>query len=192
MAQVAATLGRRGGVIFTINEFGPAPALKMPTVFFARAGKDTLGLKAMESVPQRPAAHKSDAVVCRSCGTRVRRKARQQSYCSTRCRKRGHYARRVQRGDFSRAAGTDTALGTNPPKKTRSFNSLQGVKLQSRLSDKPVTKELWARILDVEVFDRTWRPVISADGVVSEISRLPPRALQSTTRESAATLRVQP
>jgi hypothetical protein len=41
---------------------------------------------------RRLALRRDAPVVCPGCGRSVRRKARQQVYCSTRCRKRAHRA----------------------------------------------------------------------------------------------------
>src|SRR5262249_43289201 len=68
--------------------------------------------------PQRT-TRRDAPVRCASCGRQVKRRARRQLYCSTRCRKRAHYAESVHRGDFSAFPLSDTALGTIPPKKDK-------------------------------------------------------------------------
>jgi hypothetical protein len=112
-------------------------------------------------------------VTCKSCGRQVKRRGRRQLYCSTRCRKRGHYARSVQRGDFSPSPKTDIALGTTPLKKRNNFNVLQRAKTLSshRIFGPP-------DVLAVEVWGgRSWEPAISGDGIAVEIARLRPRTL---------------
>jgi hypothetical protein len=111
-------------------------------------------------------------VVCASCGRQVRRRGRLQRYCSTRCRKRGHYAQKVRRGDFSTPKLSDTALGTTLLQKGSTYNALQRAKtLSSHRIFGP------ADVLAVEMFDRTWKSGISGGGVAVEIGRLRARAL---------------
>src|SRR5262245_30025530 len=79
------------------------------------------------------ASRRDAPVTCASCGRQVKRRGRRQLYCSTRCRKRAHYAESVRRGDFSAFPLSDTALGTIPLKKGKKFNALQWAKsLSSR------------------------------------------------------------
>jgi hypothetical protein len=68
------------------------------------------------------ARSQTQAVVCATCGRRTIRKARQQRYCSTRCREQGK--------ERSRKAfvGGDTGAPPNPPKKENKNNVLQGGK----------------------------------------------------------------
>jgi hypothetical protein len=89
-------------------------------------------------------------VICISCGKRCERKARQQVYCSTRCRKRGHYGKIVARGDFSRSATHDTALGTTPPKKQHHFNSLQAPKSGSSIPINVLGGYRWADAVPID------------------------------------------
>src|SRR5215469_12965098 len=121
---------------------------------------------ASETPPQK--ARRRDApVTCASCGRQVARRGRRQIYCSTRCRKRGHYARSVRKGDFSRPLMTDTALGTIPLEKRNKFKALQGAK---SLSSHRILAP--ARVLAVEVFDRVWQGSTSSGGIAIEISRV--------------------
>src|SRR5262249_38390433 len=124
-----------------------------------------------ETTPQR--AKRRDApVTCASCGRQVDRRGRRQIYCSTRCRKRGHYARSVRKGDFSRPLMTDTALGTTPLQKDNKYNALQRAKtLSSNRIFGP------ADVLDAEVFNRHWQPAASSGGVMLQVSRVRARAL---------------
>jgi hypothetical protein len=123
--------------------------------------------------PNPLAASRRDApVTCASCGREVRRRGRLQRYCSTRCRKRGHYAQKVRRGDFSTPRMLDTALGTTLLQKGSKYNALQRAKTLS-------SYDIFGpeEVLAIEVFDRPWRRAISTDGVRSEISRLRARTL---------------
>jgi hypothetical protein len=43
----------------------------------------------------------------------------------------------------------------------------------------PFNRDLWRRVLDIEVFDREWQSVTSTDGVVCEVSVVRQRALRS-------------
>ncbi len=112
-------------------------------------------------------------VVCASCGRQVRRRARLQRYCSTRCRKRGHYAQKVRRGDFSTPKLADTALGTPPLKEANKFKALRRAKL---LSSHRILAP--AHVLACEVFGgRGWRHATSSGGVAVEVGHLRSRAL---------------
>jgi hypothetical protein len=121
--------------------------------------------------PQRT-TRRDAPVRCASCGRQVKRRARRQLYCSTRCRKRAHYAESVRRGDFSAFPLSDTALGTIPPKKTNEFKALQRAK---SLSSHGILAP--ARVLALEVFGRVWREAISSEGIAIQVSRVRARAL---------------
>lgn len=120
------------------------------------------------------ASRRDAPVVCASCGRQVRRRGRLQRYCSTRCRKRGHYAQKVRRGDFSTPKLSDTALGTTLLQKGSKYNALQRAKM---LSSPGIFGP--ARVLAVEVFDRAWQRTTSSSGVPIETGRLRARALAS-------------
>jgi len=121
--------------------------------------------------PQRT-TRRDAPVRCASCGRQVKRRGRRQLYCSTRCRKRAHYAESVRRGDFSAFPLSDTALGTIPPKKTNEFKALQRAK---SLSSHGILAP--ARVLALEVFGRVWREAISSEGIAIQVSRVRARAL---------------
>jgi hypothetical protein len=115
------------------------------------------------------AARRDAPVNCPSCGREVQRRARQQRFCSRRCRQRANYGGKVARGDFStRTIGRPT----NPPRKDNKFNALQWAK---SLSIHRILAP--ASVLDAEVFARVWQPAVSSGGVVLEVSRLRARAL---------------
>jgi hypothetical protein len=106
------------------------------------------------------------AVTCSACGRNVPRAARQQLYCSGRCRRRAHWDRRAT-AKISAFPTHDTGHATNPPKNVNGNNSLQGEK--SRLSpftkaplnvlgggwrwpDTPrLDRDLWQKILRAEI-----------------------------------------
>jgi hypothetical protein len=118
------------------------------------------------------ASRRDAPVVCASCGRQVRRRGRLQRYCSTRCRKRGHYAQKVRRGDFSTPKLSDTALGTTLLQKGSKYNALQRAKT---LSSPHILAP--AHVLAEEVFNRPCESATSSAGVAIEIGRLRHRAL---------------
>jgi hypothetical protein len=119
----------------------------------------------------RTTSRRDAPVGCATCGRKVDRRARQQRFCSRRCRQKAHYVEKVARGDFS---ARTIARPTNPTKKERKFNTLQRAKT---LSSHGILAP--ADVLAVEVFDRTWKPAVSSDGIAIEVSRLRARALVS-------------
>jgi endogenous inhibitor of DNA gyrase (YacG/DUF329 family) len=66
-------------------------------------------------------ASRNAPVTCEACGKKVKRKARQQRFCSQPCRQRADYAKKVAEGHY-------TALPTNPSKKIGNINGLRGGK----------------------------------------------------------------
>ena len=70
-------------------------------------------------------ARRDAPVCCPSCGRTVRRKARKQLYCSTRCRKRAHYRKSVAEGKFNDPRYLGSGRGTMPPKTASKNNDLQ-------------------------------------------------------------------
>jgi len=70
---------------------------------------------------------KRNPVICANCGRRAERKAKQQRYCSDRCREKGK--------DRSRKAlmGGDTGAPPNPNKNINAINNLQGAKSGSSI-----------------------------------------------------------
>jgi hypothetical protein len=113
------------------------------------------------------AARRDAPVTCPACGRRVTRKARQQIFCSRRCRQRANYAKAVAEGRW-------TAPPTKPSKKANGLNGLQARKGRSSISP-----ERWRAIVEVEIFGgRRWQAVVSSDGVSCQVSQLRPRALR--------------
>jgi hypothetical protein len=73
---------------------------------------------------------------------------------------------------------TPSGSGTNPQKKINGANDLHGSKARSS-----IPQNLLRDVIEIEIFaGRTWRPVISSDGVSCEVSTLRPRALQKEQR----------
>jgi len=110
-------------------------------------------------------------VICGSCGREVARQARQQRFCSTRCRD----AARTR----IRAPATTLALVKNnertadfahgPPEK---LNEIKGT--QTRICAA-------RRVLDVEIWGgRSWQDAVSSGGVAIQVSRVRPRSLVSS------------
>jgi hypothetical protein len=103
----------------------------------------------------------------------VARKSRQQTYCSPKCRARGHYTKNGRRRVFSDDLGGDSGLLTHPQIKHCDFNVLQWAKSGS--STRIVGPH---RVVEAELFaGREWRDKISADGIRSQVSTLARRAL---------------
>jgi hypothetical protein len=120
------------------------------------------------SSPTRHTSRRDAPVLC-PCGRQVARHARQQRFCSTRCRQRAHYVEKVARGDFS---ARTVARPTNPPKKDNKSYALQRAKtLSSNRIFGP------ADVLDAEVFNRHWQPTASSGGVMLKVSRVRARDL---------------
>jgi hypothetical protein len=116
-------------------------------------------------LPERQAdflhGHDRDAPVrCPVCDKRVQRRARQQTYCSRKCRQRAHYDKSVAEGR------KDTRLPTNPPQKSCNFSELQATKTGSSLRIYGP-----AGVIEREVFGRfQWREIVSPDGIRCQIA----------------------
>jgi len=76
------------------------------------------------------ASGRNSPVVCATCERSVPRKARQQIYCSTKCRERGKTAAGALK---KQARYPDSGAPPDPPKSTSDFNSLQAPKQGSSL-----------------------------------------------------------
>jgi len=116
------------------------------------------------------ASRRDAPVTCASCGREVQRRARQQRFCSDRCRNREIGRKRVRKAFL----GRDTRAPANPSKKDKEFKALQRVKRQSTMRILGP-----AAVLESELFDRKWQPAVSSGGVAIEVSRLRARALVS-------------
>jgi hypothetical protein len=142
----------------------------------------------------RPAFHgqlairRTDPVCCPICGRTVPRKARQQRFCSARCRGRGkEHTRGKERSRKASPAETavqtikngvgypTTGAPTTPPEKANGFNLFGPPK-----SGSSIALQAPPRVIEAEVFGgRVWRQVVSPGGVVCEVGALRKRALQS-------------
>jgi hypothetical protein len=114
----------------------------------------------------RPQLVRRDKLICKGCGREVARRARQQRYCSARCKEKGRT--RVRKAALAPAprAPAHRAIESNK------INALQRAKT---LSTHRIIAP--AAVLDAEVLDRSWQPAVSSDGVTIETSRLRARAL---------------
>ena len=112
--------------------------------------------------------HRDAAVLCPVCGKRVQRKARQQTYCSRKCRQQAHYDKSVAEGRFNPTLGGDTGLPTNPPRKVCNCSELRATKMRStpRICGPHdvIARELFAGLV--------WQPTISPDDVTCAITHL--------------------
>lgn len=117
-------------------------------------------MKNSKSHPTRQAARKNERLQCPICERTFRRRARQQRHCSTRCRKQAwrktptEALKKLPRYPYSGG-------GTNPPKKLRDLNALQGQKSGSRPHICGPRSVIESEI----VAGRKWTEVVSADGV---------------------------
>jgi hypothetical protein len=120
--------------------------------------------------------HRDAPVTCLICGRRVRRKARQQVYCSPRCRDRGKDRSRKPAIQPLKNAPRYPYSGAppNPPKNTNGFNSLQAQKGGSSLP-----REAWRAVVEVEIWGgHVWHAVVSSDGVACQVNDLRPRTFR--------------
>jgi hypothetical protein len=117
--------------------------------------------------PHIQAARRDTLVRCPTCGATVSRAARQQRFCSTRCRKRAiRGPARYQTSKNNFASLCEPLIenhGTNPPKNTNRNNAPQ------RGISGPKS------VVQVEIVEaRAWAEVVSSDGVRSLVSLVPP------------------
>jgi hypothetical protein len=118
-------------------------------------------------------------VTCPVCGRSVGRKARQQIYCSGRCRKRAYRAETAVRLLKKAPRYPYSGGETNRPKTVNGFNGLQRPKSPSSIPAKQ-----WRAIVEVEIFGgRRWRAVVSSHGVEAEVANLRPCAPRRERRQ---------
>jgi hypothetical protein len=89
------------------------------------SGSDLVLSAAANTRVERRVVRRDDPVLCVICERVVRRKARQQIYCSTRCRKKAQYARDVAEGRFNEPRYLGSRSGTKPIKNASDINNLQ-------------------------------------------------------------------
>jgi hypothetical protein len=118
---------------------------------------------------QRAHAVRRDAVlVCPMCGRRFRSKARQQLYCSGRCRQRGRRSKFAAADVFRVTGYQHSGHVTQPIKKANEFNDLK------RRKSGPSNGICgpW-RAIEAEVLaGRNWHPSTSLDGVVVQVAQM--------------------
>jgi hypothetical protein len=124
----------------------------------------------MTAAPLRPQLVRRDKLACEGCGREVARRARQQRFCSARCKETGRTRIR--------------AIASRPtiaPIKNNERAAVSAHALPEKFNE---TKRAQTRIrgpvdvLDVEVWrGRDWQPAISSGGVAIVLGRLRARAL---------------
>jgi hypothetical protein len=140
----------------------------MPAAFRRVPGRKIFIMSDLEQreIPRNSyrATRRDAPVNCPTCGREVKRRARQQRFCSTRCRQRTNRALKpskiAPRYPHSRGA-------TNAPKKHKQFRALPRAKTLSSIRIFGP-----ADVLAVELFDRSWKPGISSGGVAIGVGRL--------------------
>jgi hypothetical protein len=170
----------------TMEDAGPPKSVAARSSFTSieplntgRPGKTHRNSNPAVLAERRAKARRDAPVACASCGREVVRHARQQRFCSARCREKART--RVRRPQTGRGSAPSIKndlranLPANPPKKDSRFKALQRAKTLSS------TRILGPRcVLDAEVFGgREWRPAVSSDGVAIEVSRIRARTLKS-------------
>jgi hypothetical protein len=114
-------------------------------------------------------------VVCASCGREVARRARQQRFCSDRCKERGRARCRKKTAVHAlklEPRYPPSGASANLPKKASNFNGMQ--KEKSRSSPHILAP---AQVAAVEIFGGAWHEATSSDGVAIQTRRVRPRAL---------------
>ena len=125
--------------------------------------------------PKPALASRRDApVVCARCGRSVPRQARQQRFCSDRCRERNREGERGKQRSRKALLRGDTGAPRAPPKKANGFNVLSAPKSRSSIA-----LQAPRHVIEAEIFGgRVWRSVVSSSGVVCEVGALRERALR--------------
>ncbi len=110
--------------------------------------KDTRGQRKAEREFHRrfENRHKAAPVICAACGRRVSRKARQQRYCSDRCREYEKGQRRVRKSFL----GTDTRASPNPPFLSNKNKELQAAKSGASIPLNVLGGHRWPKATPVE------------------------------------------
>jgi hypothetical protein len=108
-----------------------------------------------ETIP-RGNSRRDAPVKCSACGRTVRRKSRQQRYCSDRCRVYAQRENKARTAIKNPVVGQDSGSVTNPPKKSCENNSLQGAKSGSSIPLNLLGGYRWpdAPKLDSETLER--------------------------------------
>jgi hypothetical protein len=144
-------------------------------------GRHAIGSQGMSDMiePERKlAARRDKPVTCQRCGRAVKRKARQQRFCSDRCSMR---ARSVRYRQQRMAVGALKNGGSYPTKgratqPIQNINDFNGSQPQFSQSSSRISAP--RHVIEVECFDgHIWTPAASNDGVAVMVSRLRQRAL---------------
>jgi hypothetical protein len=108
-----------------------------------------------ETIP-RGNSRRDAPVKCSACGRTVRRKSRQQRYCSDRCRVYAQRENKARTAIKNPVVGQDSGSVTNPPKKSCENNGLQGAKSGSSIPLNLLGGYRWpdAPKLDSETLER--------------------------------------
>src|SRR5262245_1775868 len=109
-------------------------------------------------------------VICLSCGRQVARQARQQRFCSPRCKEKG-------RARAPAPAGGTTTAPTKNNERTAVFahGPLEKLNVINRAQ---IRIRAPRHVLDVEMWGgRPWQDAVSSGGIAIQVSRLRPRAL---------------
>jgi len=104
-----------------------------------------------------PHCRKDAPVTCAACGRRVARKARQQRYCSDRCRDYEKGQRRVRKSFLS----TDTRASPNPLFLLNRNNGLQARKSESSIPLNVLGGYRWPGAIRVD--SKTGRKIVRAE-----------------------------
>jgi len=124
-------------------------------------------MRPLYNSPDELVSHRDVPVICRHCGRQVKRRARQQKFCSDTCRERGRT--RIRKAFLGRHSGAPT----NPQKNPCRFIDLQRARMLSSYSIL-VPRE----VVEVECFAGfSWSIMTSSDGVTVAVAQLRPRAL---------------
>ena len=121
-----------------------------------------------------PASNKLQPVRCPACDRIVKRRSRQQTFCSTSCRNKAHKTPWTLK---TPVRYPPTGGGTDPHKSSNENSILQWPKSRSRLvpSDGIVGPR---QVIGVEIIaGREWEDVVSSGGVKIYVIRLTRRAL---------------
>lgn len=108
-------------------------------------------------------AHRRDErVICPNCARQVERKARQQKFCSSRCKEKAR--QRTRKAGLSQGTGAPT----NPPKNINKINGFQPAKSWSSTGISAPRAVLQAELID----GRAWHATVSTGGVSSYVAQL--------------------
>jgi|SRR5215472_7429386 len=115
-------------------------------------------------------SRRDEPVICASCGRQVARQARQQRFCSTRCRDAARTRIRAPATTLAPVKNNErtAVFAHGPPEKPNVINRAQ-IRIRAP-----------RHVLDVEMWGgRPWQDAVSGGGVAIQISRLRRRALVS-------------